>query len=325
MSRTPPRVAFAGLAHSHPYTDAAGVLALGGEIAGVYDDDAEAATSFARRFGGAAVDSAEALTGLGPDVIIVTVRPDDAAGLIGRLAEGRGGRPVPMFANKVVAATLGQLEAWDQAATASPGPVGTASVLRFAPALMEFSAVLAEEELLAIRVHVQHDNVAFFEPGRSWQDEPRSGGGTLVTVGVHAWEMIDTVLPGAELCGASGWTRRRVASATRSEDAAGIVGALRPCGESTSAGSRRQEIPVQVLVTGVPGPDCYVIEAFTANGVHELRLDVDDALEALGFRGLIRAVLAEAAEGRVHAPWPTTRRVLQNCVTAAQAARGECA
>lgn len=358
MSGTPLRVAFAGLAHSHPYTDAANVRALGAEVVGVHDADTAAAGEFAARFGGAAVASVEELAVLRPDLVIATPRPGEVVPFLRVLGGGRA----PVFVNKVIAATTAQLAEVDRALAASSVSVGTSSVLRFAPALTALATSIrpvsvrpgsvrpgsirpVEFDVLALRVHAQHDNAAFRrpssdapvalsvaktaaerqkvrrEPGagpsdRSWQDDPRQGGGTAVTVGVHAWEMIDVLLPGATLVSGSGWTRVRRGSNTVSEDAAGIEGLLRVPGA-------QREVPVHVLVTGTPGPDAYTLEVVTADGVRSLALDVDDANTELGFRGLTHALLDAAARGATVASWTSARAVVANTIHAAEISRGQ--
>lgn len=309
MTGTPLRVAFAGLAHSHPSTDAANVRDLGAEIVGVHDADTHSSAEFAGRFGGAAVTSVEGLHALRPDLVIATPRPHEVVPFLRALTVGTG---APLFVNKVVAATAGQLAARDRAIAAAAVPVGTSSPLRFAPGLRAFADGIRSEEVLSIRVRAQHDNAAFQLPGRSWQDDPALGGGTMVTVGVHAWEMLDVIAPGAELLGGAGWTRRAPGSATRSEDAGGLAGVLRD-------GTR--EVPIQVLITGVPGPDAYDIEVVTASGIRSLTLSTDDVNESLGFRGLASALLAASAERRVAAPWAESRTVVANTIRAASLAR----
>ena len=348
MSGTPLRVAFAGLAHSHPYTDAGNVRALGAEVVGVHDADPAAAGEFAARFGGGAVASVEELAQRRPDLVIATPRPHEVAPFLWVL----GGGSAPVFVNKVIAATTAQLAEVDRAVAASSVAVGTSSVLRFAPALTALATSIrpvsirpVEFDVLALRVHAQHDNAAFRrcpsdapvalsvaktaaerqevrrEQGtglsdRSWQDDPRQGGGTAVTVGVHAWELIDVLLPGATLVSGSGWTRVRRGSNTVSEDAAGIEGLLRVPGA-------QREVPLQVLVTGTPGPDAYTLEVVTADGIRSLALDVDDANTELGFRGLIRALLDAAAHGATVAPWTSARAVVANTIHAAEISRGQ--
>lgn len=311
MIPSPLRVAFAGLAHSHPFTDAANVRASGGEVVAVHDADADAAAAFASRFGGSAVGSVDALRDLDPDVVIATPRFDEASPLLRALAMGRTG--VPVFFNKVVAATRAQLTEWESAMEAASAPVGTASVLRYAPALTGFAEGLAGEEVLAVRVRAQHDNAGFQLHGRDWQDDPQRGGGTLVTVGVHAWELVHAILPCAELVDGSGWTRSRVGATTRSEDIAGIDAVVE------HEGAR---IAVQTLVSGIPGPDAYGVDVLTASGSHTLDLDADDANTSLGFEGLIAALGSHALEGRVPAPWSDSRHVAANTIRAAEIARG---
>jgi predicted dehydrogenase len=312
MTGAATRVAFAGLAHSHPYSDAGNLLAFGAEVVGVVDADAPAAAEFAARFGGVAVSSAAEFRGLGADLVIATPRPDERVPLLRALTTS--GATAPVFFNKVVAATAAQFEEWDEAIDAASVPVGTSSVLRFAPAIEQLARALSTEEILSIRVLAQHDNTAFQLPGREWQDDPARGGGTLVTVGVHAWELIDRMFPGAVFDGGAGWTRRRIGSTTRSEDAGGIDGWLRLTGADHS-------VPVQVLVTGVSGPDAYSVEVVTARGIRSADLDVTDANDALGFAGLIRTLLVASAAGQVAAPWAQARAVVRNTIRAAELAR----
>lgn len=305
MTTPPQRVAFAGLAHSHPDTDAANVRALGGEVVGVFDGDHVAAAAFARRHGTASVGSPADLLALGPDLVIATPRTHEAAALLRVLQDGA----TPVFVNKVVAATPTQLDEWTDAVDAER--VGTSSVLRFAPALAALHAEVAHAEILAVRVRAQHDAAGFRTPQRRWQDDPDLGGGILATVGVHAWEMIDVVLPGARLTAGSGWTRT-TDGARYSEDAAGLDARVRVDG---------REVPVQVSLSGVPGPDAYAIDVVTAGGLRSRTLDVDDPNTALGFGGLIGALLDASADRRVVAPWRSAQVVVENTVRAAQLAR----
>jgi predicted dehydrogenase len=317
MTGTPLRVAFAGLAHSHPYTDAGNVRALGAEVVGVHDADEMAAGEFAARFGGVATASVVELAALRPDLVIATPRSHE----VGPFLQELDGGAAPVFVNKVIAATAVQLADVDRALVASSVRVGTSSVLRFAPALVALAGEITVDDVLAVRLHAQHDNAAFQLPERAWQDDPQRGGGTAVTVGVHAWEMLDVLLPGATLVAGSGWTRTRHGSTTASEDAAGIEGLVRVPGAA-------REVPVQVLVTGTPGADAYGVDVVTASGIRSVALDVGaegggDANEGLGFRGLIRTLLDAAPRGATVAPWSDARVVVANTVRAAEIARGD--
>ncbi|WP_144875812.1 Gfo/Idh/MocA family oxidoreductase [Microbacterium sp. 1.5R] len=305
MTTRPQRVAFAGLAHSHPDADARNIRALGGEVVGVFDGDQAAAAAFARRHGTASLGSPADLLALRPDLVIATPRTHEAAALVRALRDG----VTPVFVNKVVAATPAQLDDWSDAA--DPALVGTSSVLRFAPALAALRTEVEQDDVLAVRVRAQHDAAGFRTVERSWQDAPDLGGGILATVGVHAWEMVDVVLPGGRLSTGTGWTRR-AAGSPHSEDAAGLDARVVVAGRA---------VPVQVSVSGVPGPDAYAIDVVTTGGLRSCVLDVDDPNTALGFEGLIRALLDASADGCVVAPWRSAQVVVENTVRAAQIAR----
>ncbi len=317
------RVAFAGLAHSHPYTDAENLRAQGALVVAVHDADAGVAAAFGERFGAAVAPSPDALAEVGADLVIATPRWDEAVSIL-RAVTGPDAS-APVFLNKTVAATPAQVSAFSAAVADARVAVGTSSVLRFAPGVVMLAEQVAADraagaEVLAVRVHAQHDAAAFRLPGREWQDDPERGGGTLVTVGVHAWEMVDAVLPGAVLAAPAGATRRITGSGTRSEDVGVVCGLLEaPRAESAAPGAER--IPVQALITGVPGPDAYRIEVVTSAGVRTADLDVDDANEALGFAGLVRALRVAAPRGRTVAPWSAAEAVVRNTVAAALAAR----
>ncbi|WP_279071943.1 hypothetical protein [Microbacterium lacticum] len=305
------RIGFAGLAHSHPYSDAANALALDAEIVGVSDLDPGRRAEFARLFGCPERDSLADLCAQEPDLVIATPHPDDVPRTAALLAKSGA----PVFFNKVVAATQGRLEAWDEAVCRIPSSlIGTNSVLRFAPAVQELRRATSGAEILGIRVIAQHDNALFRSAGREWQDDPAVGGGTLVTVGAHAWEMVDVLLPGAVLGAATGWVRRRARSGTRSEDAAGVSGMLK-----LSDGGA---VPVEAWVTGVPGTDRYGIEAVTGDGIVTVDLRGDaNANETMGFAGLIRALIAAAREGRLPVDGARSRAVVANTIRAAEIAR----
>lgn len=304
-------IGFAGLAHSHPFTDAMNALELGAEIS-VFDPDPRARADFAERFGCRAHDTLGELTASRPDLIIATPHPDQVVLDVAHLAKAG----TPVFLNKTVAASAAGLTDLDAAvAHGDPTLVGTSSVLRFAPALQQLRSSVSPESILSIRVLAQHDNAPFLLPHRRWQDDPGAGGGTLITVGIHAWEMLDVLLPGAELVGASGWTRRREGSATHSEDLAGVSGIMR-----LSSGEHRQ-VPVEALIGGLPGPDRYAIELATSRGLIAVELDVSDAAEELGFVGLVRAVMSAAEAGRSAVHWRDARVVVGNSIRAAEAAR----
>ncbi|UPO78401.1 hypothetical protein [Arthrobacter sp. Helios] len=305
------RVAFVGLAHSHPYADAGNLLALGGEVAGVHDVDAAAAADFADRFGGRPASSIAALLRVRPDVVIATPHPHQVLTVASALRDAG----TLAFFNKTVAATDAAIKGWERSIAGAEHRIGTCSVLRFAPALEEFADTLAGSEVLAVRVTAQHDAAGFRTVGRRWQDDPGSGGGTAVTVGVHAWELIDKVLPGAWIVDGTGWTSTKEDQRTLSEDVAGVGVRMR-----TLPG---RSVPVHALISGLPGNDAYALEVLTDRGYHNLSLDITTANTALGFRGLIQRLETEVPLGRVPAPWTESHIRVRNTVRAAAIARSD--
>lgn len=314
---TPIRIAFAGLAHSHPVSDASNLARLRDagspvDVVGVFDSDAALATAFAARFGCEIAPTLAALADTRPDLVILTARPHETAPFVRELLATTGAL---VFANKVVAGTAAQLAAWEAAIAGDQDRVGTSSVLRFAPALRALAARVAGSEVWGVRVLAQHDIGMFLAPDRAWQDDPARGGGTLVTAGIHAWEMLNAVLPGAELVGdVSGWTHRSPGSRSASEEVAQLAG--------TVAVPDRRDVQFGITVTGTPGPERYAIDVFTATGTLSVSLEFPHPHDSLGFAELAAALVDNTQGGRATAPWDSARAVATNTIRAAQALRG---
>ncbi|MCS3426934.1 hypothetical protein [Leucobacter aridicollis] len=314
---TPIRIAFAGLAHSHPVSDASNLARLRDagspvEVVGVFDSDAALATAFAARFGCEIAPTLAALAGTRPDLVILTARPHETAPFVRELLATTGAL---VFANKVVAGTAAQLAAWEAAIAGDQDRVGTSSVLRFAPALRALAARVAGSGVWGVRVLAQHDIEMFLAPDRAWQDDPARGGGTLVTAGIHAWEMLNAVLPGAELVGdVSGWTHRSPGSRSASEEVAQLAG--------TVAVPDRRDVQFGITVTGTPGPERYAIDVFTATGTLSVSLEFPHPHDSLGFAELAAALVDNTQGGCATAPWDSARAVATNTIRAAQALRG---
>lgn len=303
------RVAFAGLAHSHPYADAGNLLALGGEVVGAHDWDQSAAADFAERFGGQQASSLPALLHSSPDVVIATPHPSQLLQVASAIREAG----TLAFFNKTVAASTAAVESWERAIAGAEHRIGTCSVLRFAPALDAFAATFTDTEVRAIRVLAQHDASGFRTAARRWQDDPGVGGGTAVTVGVHAWEMVDRILPGAWIDDGIGWTRKAKDPGAFSEDAAALRVRMRtPAGRS---------VPVHAVISGLPDGDAYKIDVLTDGGWHHLSLDGANPNEALGFEGLIRRLNADVPHGSVPEPWIDSHTRVRNTIRSAAIAR----
>lgn len=292
------RVAYAGVAHSHPFVDAVNLRARGALPLGVWDaDDADRRREFAARFDTPEFTALEALLARHPDVVVATPRTRRAPDIADACA--RAG--VPVFFNKTVAADEAGLARWCALAPASRF---TSSVLRFAPALSSFAAGLGEGRLRAVELHAQHDIAAFLEADRRWQDDPAGAGGTLVNIGVHAWEMLDVLVPGATI---------EVLSAVR------VVGDAPTSSELlATVHARAGELAVTATISGVGGPDRYAARVWTDDGVRELVLP--DDLDGLGYGGTADAVV-ELSDGIVAVDAARTAAVYRNTLAAARAAR----
>jgi len=293
------RVAYAGVAHSHPFVDAANLNARGAQIVGVWDeDDPRRRREFAARFGAPEFAHLDELLARSPDVVVATPRTPRAADVA--LACARTG--VPVFFNKTVAADDAGLARWR---ALPPAPRFTSSVLRFAPALVAFAADLEGHRPRAVELHAQHDIAAFLEGDRRWQDDPAGAGGTLVNIGVHAWEMLDVLLPGVTV---------DVLSAAR------VVGDAPTTSELlATVHARIDALAVTATVSGVGGSDRYGVRVWTDEGIHELVLP--DDLDGLGYGGAADAVV-QLARGVVAVDAARTATVYRNTIAAARAARG---
>jgi len=311
------RVGFIGAAHAHAAIDARNLRSLGAELVGVVDhDDPVRLSELTDGVGVEALADIAALAARAPDVVVVTPRtrrvPQIVATLLAELDERSR-----VFVNKVAAATQPQFAALDAvAASRGASRFGTGSVLTFAPAVRSLAARIAGRDVLALTVMVHHDAAAFRTPARAWQDDPADGGGTLLSVGTHAWQLVDALLPGATLTSATGTVRDAVAAVHRSEDVGVISGVL-----AHGGGARTSGIPVQVTVSGLPGPDLYSVEVLTDGGLDGARLTDRDAGAELGFIELAEALLAATVEGRALLPWSSSRAVVANTIAAAAAAR----
>ncbi|MYS87679.1 Gfo/Idh/MocA family protein [Embleya scabrispora] len=299
------RLAFAGFAHSHPFTDAGVARDLGvRRIDGWDAGEPERFAAFRERHECEPAESLAELLGRRPDAVVVTVRPALIADTVARVL--RAG--VPCFVNKPAAASAAALAELDRAVAGYEERFLTTSVLRFAPAVTELAERIAGRRVLSARALVRHDIAGFLTPERAWQDDPAEGGGTLVSLGLHGAELLDAAAgPGARVLAATGSVL--VHPTTRSED----VGAILLGWPDGRVGT--------IEVAGVGGDEVYEVAVQTEDGVETARLGGTDWQEALGYRATMRAVLAMAAGDPSPVPWPRTRAVLTCATTAATLSR----
>ncbi|AZC14014.1 Gfo/Idh/MocA family oxidoreductase [Microbacterium sp. ABRD28] len=295
-----PTVAFVGLAHTHPWFDAPCLRRAGARLSGVWDPDAADRSAFARRFDIPEFEELSALLADEPDVAVVTV-PPIAAPPVARTLARRG---IASFFNKTVGVNMASFDAWSCSGDA---PRTTSSVLRFAPAIIDLGWQLRTRRVHSIDIFVHHDIRPYLKPSRRWQDDPEGAGGTLMNVGIHAWEILDVLRPGVRVRIDHAW-RTDGGVATLSELAAGGIGS-----------DVDSETSVSVTVSGTPGPQRFHVRAITDHGVAELTVAGHPA--DLGFDGISAAILRLARTRRDLADPSRVRSVYANAFTLAVSAR----
>ncbi|TDE41518.1 Gfo/Idh/MocA family oxidoreductase [Nonomuraea mesophila] len=293
------RIVLAGLATSHPYTDAR-TLARHAELV-VWEPDAERLRRFTDEHPSAKVaESLEGALGHDPDGVVLTVPNPEVPAALARVLE----TGAACFVNKPAAATRAQLDALDRLPIHDR--VMSTSVLRFAPAFAGVRA--APDDLLAVRATVRHDVGLWATGYNPWQDTPAEGGGTLVTMGVHGVELLVALLgPDVRLAGAARSTRHY--GPLRSEDT-GVM-ALRWGGGVLGT----------VEVLGVSETESYTLTLHRRDSTETVTIEGgDDPIRGLGYEGTIDAFLAMVGGAPGPVPWEQTRAVLDVLVSARESA-----
>ncbi|MFI9835865.1 Gfo/Idh/MocA family protein [Nonomuraea sp. NPDC051941] len=293
------RIVLAGLATSHPYTDAH-TLARHAELV-VWEQDPERLRRFTGQHPAAKVAGSlgEALA-TGPDGVVLTVPNPQVPGALARVLE----TGAPCFVNKPAAASRVQLDALDRLAIGDR--VLSSSVLRFAPA---FAGVRVDPgEVLAVRATVRHDVGLWADGYNAWQDTPGEGGGTMVTMGIHGVELLVALLgPDVRLVGAAG--AKRHYQGLRSEDT-GVM-ALRWASGVTGT----------VEILGVSEGEAYTVTVHRRDGSESIVIESgDDPVKGLGYEGTIDAFLSMVRGAPSPVPWEQTRAILDVLVTAREVA-----
>ncbi|MBQ0906197.1 Gfo/Idh/MocA family protein [Micromonospora sp. U21] len=293
------RIALAGLATSHPYTDARALRDHADLV--VWEPDPQRLARFrAEQPEVAVVPDLAALLATRPDGVVLTVpTPEVPDALAQVLARG-----LPCFVNKPAAATLGQLDRLERVVQRAPELVLTSSVLRFAPDFVAFD--VPRDEVLSVRATVRHDVGLWATGYNPWQDDPAVGGGTLVMMGLHGVELLVALLgPAVRLVGAAGAVRRH--RGLRSED----TGLLALQWDDGVLGA--------VEVLGVSEGEAYEVTVHTGGG--EQRVVLRGGPDQLGYRATIDAFLGMVRGGPSPVPWAQTRAVL-GLLAAARATAG---
>ncbi|MBO4207199.1 Gfo/Idh/MocA family protein [Micromonospora echinofusca] len=282
------RIALAGLATSHPYTDA---RALRGDAElVVWEPDPQRLARFRDEQPDATVvPDLAALLATRPDGVVLTVPTPQVPETLAQVLDHR----LPCFVNKPAAATTDQLARLEPVVSRAPELVLSSSVLRFAP---DFVALdVPDEEVLAVRATIRHDVGVWATGYNPWQVDPAVGGGALVMMGLHGVELMVALRgPAVRLVGAGGATRGY--PTLPSEDTAVLTVQW------------DDGVPGTVEVIGVTSDEAYEITVHTRDG--ERRVALRGGPEELGYRATIDAFLDMVRGAPSPVPWAQTRAVL---------------
>lgn len=301
-----PSIGFVGLATSHPYTDAGTIVGRHPDASlHVFEPDVERLADFIEQHPGASVHGTPgSLAAAGVDGVIVTTRPPEVAEAVSAFAH----LDIPLFINKPASATLDQLAAVDAVVRPIAHRVLSASVLRFSTPVRELVARLDRAEVLTALAVVRHDVGRWLTGSTDWQDDVRTGGGSIVTIGLHGLELLVCLL-GTDFEVVSSMAQVRRLHGLRSEDAA-VIGVRWADG-----------ILGSIHVVGVAPSESYGVTFETANGPVAIELPASDS-DPFGYRGAIDSFLemVEAAHvGRPvvsPVPWEQTHAILRGIAMA---------
>jgi predicted dehydrogenase len=288
------KIAIAGLANSHPYTDAGQLRELLPDVEFIVaEQDSGRRRKFLEQEPGA-VEAAgvDEMVALAPDAAIVTVRPPE----VGDIVEAFLDAGIPTYVTKPAAVTDEQLRRLDELVRGREHLFLTASVLRFASAMRALP-----DDVAAAHAIAEHHIDYWLHPDSRWQDEPDVGGGLVPIMGVHAFELLELVL---------GPTMR-----------------VTSC---TTARVRDLDLKSPDLATGTAANDYGVLASFEINGMAEgqrygIEITSEEATHTLqlgqgedpyGFLTVVGAVVAMAGGAPSPLPWERTHAVLRAVVDA---------
>ena len=306
----PVSIGFIGLATSHPYADAATIIARHPDaVVHVWEPDPERMAAFLERFSQARVH--ETLAGIVDaelDGAIISVPPPGVAAAVAAIAE----QAFPVFINKPAAASLTQLDAVDAVVRPIAERVLSTSVLRFAAPVRQLSERIDLSRVLSARAVVRHDVARWLSGSTDWQDDIDVGGGTIVTIGIHGMELLTTLL-GTDFEIRSSLGEVRHLQGLKSDDTAVI-------GLRWSNG-----ILGTIDVIGVTETESYSVVLETVDGVVMVDLPAGDT-DPFGYEKAIDQFLGMVDASRrglavvSPVPWAETRAILHGIATASSLA-----
>lgn len=292
-------IALAGLANSHPLTDARHLRELRPSVRLLAWDPSpqRCALFLAEQPEATLVDTFEELLAPQPDVVIVTRPPSEVADIVAAALEA--GSAVSI--TKPAATSRSELEALETAIAGREERVFTTSILRFAPDLDGLPAPIR-----SVHVVAQHHIDYWLDPAQRWQDE---AGGLVPMMGVHAFELLECILGPTMHVTSCGTQRRSDWGLTSPDLAVGTV---------TADG-----VAATFEIDGLGDGQAYSVEVETLDHTVVRRvLGESGGDDPLGYRRVTSHVLAMADGAPSPLPWQRSTAVLQAVVEAREHAEG---
>jgi predicted dehydrogenase len=309
------KIAVVGLAFSHPYTYTQILQRMGHTVTTVWDDDPTRLAEFAATSGAVPLETPGAAAESAVDGVIVTGRlPERIDHALACIERG-----VPTYLGKPMVAAAADLRRVVVAARRTGTPVMSTSVLRYAPAILALRRHLEAGRLgtlVSVRATSAHDIHHYLAEPHVWQDDPHRGGGTLITMGVHALDML-AALVGARIRAVSCRTRTRHHRASLSEDVAvviiewtdGLLGTLEIVGGVTGESYGVELYGSQaILRASIPRGD--VVDHRGA------AVGAPDAWEELGYTGAMDAFMTMCKTRAMPIPLDETEGVMRALLAA---------
>ncbi len=309
-----------GLPLSHPYTFASILKDRDIEISHVWDYEHPKADEFARRYGVTQVtDCIETIADAGVDGVMVCVKNSEHAKYaLPFIAAG-----VPTYINKPMVTNRADLDRLLESIEEHKTPVMSCSSIRYAPPMVkarEFVQAGKPGTLLGGHAVAMHSIEVYMKQPHKWQDDPETGGGSIINMGVHAVEPLVAALgAGAESvwCTAS----KRFYTKSLSEDTAAI--SLRYadgraatvdviCG-TTAHGYELTIFGSEASISAsLPGAD---VRSFAGGGIGEA-----DARVTNGYVGLMDDFLRMCDTGEMPIALSETREIMLVLLAARESA-----
>lgn len=292
------KIAIAGLANSHPFTDARHLRDIRHDVEFVVaDPDADRRAKFLEQEPEATVvESVAALVDEAPDAAVITLPPPQVPAIVESFLDAK----IPVYVCKPAAVTRSQLAQLDALVEGRDHLFFTASVLRYATAVAGLGSDATTAHVVA-----EHDIAYWQDPASRWQDEPDVGGGLVPMMGVHAFELLELVL-GPSM---------RITACLASK-----AGELDLSSPDIAAGSATNDAGALASfeISGLTQGQRYVVEYSTDAGHREIQLG--GGQDPYGFLTVAKIIATMADGAPSPLPWARSRAVLQAVVDAGRLA-----